>query len=273
MAATGFQLFILYFAASLASMLLTRWATAENAALQAHFEPVSQVILSILAGLILLGAPALRRGAAALLAVPLPASRRLEVALVALLKLAVPLGFLGAAAIGGILAGEKPPVIADYTTANPDKLWARATTPTMLAFSLVFASLIGPVLEEIYYRGFLYGAWERQWGWIRATLLTAAAFALAHPSAMVLTFLSSLIYVALLRRTGSLRASICVHCAYNFLVSWPLLGHLMMTERPGDPLAAATWSVEIACFALILVAVPAYLFLARRKFEPPRPGP
>jgi membrane protease YdiL (CAAX protease family) len=268
MAATGFQLFFLYFAVAFASMLLTRWATAEHAALQVDFEPLSQVTLCIMAGLILLIAPSLRRGAAALLAVPLPASRRLEVGLVTLLKLAIPLGLIGAAAIGGLLAGETLPGITDHVTADPDKLWARTTTPAMLAFSLVVASFIGPVLEEIYFRGFLYGAWERQWGWIPATLLTAAAFALNHPSTMVQTFLSSLLYVALLRRTGSLRACIYAHCAFNFLVSWPLFGHIIMTARPGDPLAWTTWSVEIACFAVMLVGIPAYLFLARRHFAP-----
>ncbi len=80
------------------------------------------------------------------------------------------------------------------------------------------------------------------------------------------SFLGSLIYIAILRRTGSLRACIAVHCAFNVLVSWPLFGHLLFARRPGDPLSPQTWSIEIACFVITAIGLPLYLFLARKPY-------
>ena len=67
-----------------------------------------------------------------------------------------------------------------------------------------------------------------------------------------------------LRRTGSLRACVLLHGLFNVLVSWPLLGRLLLSPRSGDLGAAATWALPLACLAFVVASLPAYLWLAAR---------
>lgn len=264
MGATGFQILFLYFAALFGAMLASRWLCGAMALPDAHFEPISQAVTFILAGAVLVVVAPMRRAAIAFLSVPVPKPQWREVTLVTMLKLALPFGIFGSLALYGIATGNADVAIRRSVASDPAKEWAIAMLPAMFAYNVVFAWLIGPLLEEIYFRGFLYRAWERQWGWVPATLLTSLAFGAAHPGKVTLTFMGSLVYIALLRRTGSLRACIYAHCTYNVLVSWPLLGHLMLARRDGDPLAWSTWWLEIACLFAAAGLVPRYLFLARK---------
>ena len=77
-------------------------------------------------------------------------------------------------------------------------------------------------------------------------------------------FLASVVYTCVLRRTGTLRASIQVHILYNVLVSWPLLGRVLLARPAGDLESPATWAIPLACLAFVSIALPAYLWLARR---------
>ncbi len=268
MRATGFQLLFLYFAAIFGSMLATRYAAAAIGLPADYHDSVSTAMTFVIAGIVLIGVPVLRRGAVQMLARPVPAERRKEVALAALLKLAVPFGLVGAIALQAIASGDAGVLSRVTLSADPEAQLAHTLKPVILAFEVCFAWILGPLLEEIYFRGFLYQAWERQWGWMPAAALTSVAFGLGHPSHVVSSFLASLIFIAIMRRTGTLRAPFYAHSAYNMLVFWPLFGHLVYVPRTGEPLAWSTWSVEIACFLVIVVGVPLYLFLARKPLAP-----
>jgi membrane protease YdiL (CAAX protease family) len=267
MGATGFQILFLYFAALFGAMLAGRHASSALALPPEYFDALCQVITFVIAGLALLLVPALRRQSLALLASPVPRPRWAEVAFATLLKLAVPFGLVGALALPAILGPDAGALSRIPVQPDPERQLAFELRPVMLAHTVIFVCIVGPLLEEIYFRGFLYRAWERQCGWLPAALLTSAAFAIGHPSHIVSSFLASLIFIGLCRRTGSLRAAIYAHGGYNLLVFWPLFGHLVFAPRPGDPLAWSTWSVEIASLLVIALGVPLYLFLARKPFE------
>ena len=95
-------------------------------------------------------------------------------------------------------------------------------------------------------------------------LLTSACFALAHPTHVATAFLASVVYTCVLRRMGTLRASIQVHILYNILVSWPLLGRVLLARPAGDLDSPATWALPFASLAFVSIALPGYLWLARR---------
>jgi uncharacterized protein len=273
MKATGFQLLFLYFAGTFGAMLVSRFLETSGAFPSEYFHPVSQAITFMLAGLVLVLVPVMRRDAIAMLSIPIARERRKEVAAAVLVKLAVPFGLVGAIALAAILSDDRSLLAKVPLSSDPEAQLVRTLMPAMLAFEIGVAWLIGPLLEEIYFRGFLYHAWEKQWGWIPASLLTSSAFGIAHPSHIVSSFLGSLVFIAILRRTGSLRASFYVHASFNALVFWPLYGHLIYANRPGEPLAWSTWSVEIACFFIMLTAIPLCLYLARDRSAVPASAP
>jgi hypothetical protein len=85
-------------------------------------------------------------------------------------------------------------------------------------------------------------------------------------------FLGSVVYVCVLRRTGTLRAPILVHMLFNALVSWPVLGHLVFRAPSGDFSTATSWVVPFGCLAFVSVALPAYVWMSRRDNSAIRAG-
>ena len=80
--------------------------------------------------------------------------------------------------------------------------------------SLLLGVIVGPPIEELVFRGLLYRAWANQWGALVAAVLTSALFAAYHPNFLA-AFSSAILFVCLVRRTGSLWASISVHAFTN----------------------------------------------------------
>ena len=131
--------------------------------------------------------------------------------------------------------------------------------------------VIGPFVEEVVFRGFLFGAWERQWGWIPAMLATSICFGLIHPGKFIQTFIGSIVFVCILRRTGTLWGPILAHMLYNALVTWPLLGQMIMAKPALDLRNPWEWVLEFACLAFVIVALPVYVWMARTKRAPESP--
>ncbi len=84
-------------------------------------------------------------------------------------------------------------------------------------FSTVFVTLVGPVFEEIFFRGFMYGALRKKIGVSASIFLTAFLFSMLHTNLigflpiMVLGILLAYLY----EMTGSLIPSIIVHIIHN----------------------------------------------------------
>jgi len=86
--------------------------------------------------------------------------------------------------------------------------------PTVI---LVAFLLIAPAAEEVFFRGVVYNAWERERGpWV-ALIGSAALFATIHASlfALVPIFALGVALALLYRSTGSLAATIAMHAGFN----------------------------------------------------------
>ncbi len=95
-----------------------------------------------------------------------------------------------------------------------------------LAIFSVFVALVGPAIEEIFFRGFAYKAFRTRFGVIWALLLSSLIFALLHNTlvAFVPIFLLGLLLAYLYERTGSLLPSMTLHCLHNsVMVGFTLL--------------------------------------------------
>ena len=262
--ATGLQVAFLSYGVMLLAVPVTR-ALVEAANLSgvllvlaekgAHF---------FLAAAIIAVVPPLRRAVAGMLAAPIPPFMRVEAGAALLLQQVAAFGGIAALALWNI--AQDGPAWVERMTHDGDRQMASAYTGPSLVI-LLLSSTIGPVIEEILFRGFLYRAFERQWGWIASLIATSALFGIYHPHFWS-AFTGSVILICLLRRTGSLRAPILVHMSFNFLLWPPLLGQFVFprTEALPEP---TTWLLHGTCLAIAVVAVPAYVYMARDRNAPP----
>lgn len=92
--------------------------------------------------------------------------------------------------------------------------------PGVLALTVVLACLVGPLAEELFFRGVLYGALRQRISPVAAMLISAALFSLIHTN--VLGFIPIMLLGCLLahvyERTGSLAGSLAIHILHNSLL-------------------------------------------------------
>jgi membrane protease YdiL (CAAX protease family) len=130
----------------------------------------------------------------------------------------------GAAAVGAILAVGTQIVAAllsrwipkslpiDQLFRTPAAAWALAS----------FGILIAPVVEELFFRGFLFPALARPIGPVFATIITALGFALIHGEQLAhawvplaLLFGVGTVLTVARARTQSVAVSVLMHVGYN----------------------------------------------------------
>jgi membrane protease YdiL (CAAX protease family) len=113
-------------------------------------------------------------------------------------------------------------LIINFTKYVPERqpvveLFFKEKGVAFLTYSSLFAAIIGPLIEELFFRGFLYGSLKKYIGVFWAMTATAGLFAALHAHVvgffpiMVLGMLLAYIY----EKTGSLVSSITVHMVHN----------------------------------------------------------
>lgn len=123
------------------------------------------------------------------------------------------------AAIARIFSYEPPPqpVVEMYLK--------ESTEPYLLFFTL-FVAIVGPAIEEIFFRGFTYKALRARFGIKSAMLGSALIFAALHMNFIAffpILFLG-LFLAYLYEKTGSLVPSMTVHMLHNFIMVALTLG-------------------------------------------------
>ena len=90
----------------------------------------------------------------------------------------------------------------------------------VLLFLTIFVSVFGPIIEEIFFRGFIYAAVKKHLGVLGAAFLSASIFSALH--ANIVGFFPimalGLCLAFLYERTGSLVGSITVHIVHNSII-------------------------------------------------------
>jgi membrane protease YdiL (CAAX protease family) len=109
---------------------------------------------------------------------------------------------------------------------------------------MIFGVAIAPLMEELFFRGFLYPVLVRRLGAVAAVIVTAALFALIHSSqlgrswsALLIIFIVGLVLTITRALRKSVAASWLVHMAYNGTLSLLLFigtDHFRHMERLGQ---------------------------------------
>lgn len=94
--------------------------------------------------------------------------------------------------------------------------------PLVAYFTSIFAISFGPLMEELFFRGFLYPVLARRLGVVWGVLLTALPFGLMHAfqygnawSAVLVIFIVGIVLTVVRAVTKSVGASFLVHVGYN----------------------------------------------------------
>ncbi len=100
-----------------------------------------------------------------------------------------------------------------------DEFFAR---PSDAYLTVAFAVTIGPLLEELFFRGFLYPIIARRLGFFWGIVLTALPFGLIHAvqygyawGAVLIIFLVGIVLTAVRAATKSVASSLLAHVGYN----------------------------------------------------------
>ena len=127
------------------------------------------------------------------------------------------------------LVSEAAGVPAHWTEwFDEDLVWG--SSATMVA-SLLGTIVFAPVLEEVVFRGLLYGTLRRRLGWPAAAVLGAAVFAAAHGYGVAgfgSVFASGLLWSIAYERTGSLLPGMAAHAANNVSAACAVLALLRL---------------------------------------------
>lgn len=89
---------------------------------------------------------------------------------------------------------------------------------TDLPVALLFGgAIVAPIVEEIFFRGFVFAGLRNKWGWQKAALVSAGLFALAHvvPTAFLPIFILGMIFSYLYQISGSIWPGILMHMLTN----------------------------------------------------------
>ena len=264
--ASGFQITFLIFAVLLLAVpvdryVLSRWQWAAQADV-----PIGRLMIFVFTSAVLFGVPALRRYCARLLLRPIPSSKIAELAAALALDFAAGMASFGALALWWFASGGAPQLASHMGNAGHLVELQRSLSLGGVVTSLLIGGLLAPFVEELVFRGMLYNAWERQWGWFSAAVASSAVFSFMHPAVYIAQFLGGLIFACVYRRTGSLRSSIVVHSVSNVLLWYPLLGRFVLPagRETGD---IDVWWPNVSCLAIVVFALPAYLWISRRPWD------
>jgi membrane protease YdiL (CAAX protease family) len=85
-------------------------------------------------------------------------------------------------------------------------------------YSFIFTGVIlAPIVEETFFRGFLFAGFRQRYGYNRAALLSSAIFAAAHlqPSVLIPTFVLGYLFSYLYQKSNSIFPGMLMHFLVN----------------------------------------------------------
>jgi membrane protease YdiL (CAAX protease family) len=128
------------------------------------------------------------------------------------------LGFL--VGIGSfVLAEGIGMILLPFAGANPgnEQLSDLMNNPAVLTTLIPVATIVAPLVEEIYFRGFAYSAFRKRWGSRTGTFISAIMFAVVHldPWSFIPIAVIGIVFAYAYEKTSSLPLVIVAHGVFN----------------------------------------------------------
>ena len=111
---------------------------------------------------------------------------------------------------------------------NIVELFAELDSPVWF---FIVGAIFAPLVEEIFFRGFLFQGFRERYGWVAGMLLSAAIFAIAHLDLVVLipTFILGCLLAYVFHRSNSIWPGIILHFLVN---AFGLIGAYFASNYP-----------------------------------------
>ncbi|HSL43167.1 MAG TPA: CPBP family intramembrane glutamic endopeptidase [Anaerolineales bacterium] len=95
----------------------------------------------------------------------------------------------------------------------------------------IVGAIFAPLVEEIFFRGFLFQGFRQRYGWVNAMLVSSAIFAIAHLDLVVLipTFVLGCLLAYVYQRSNSIWPGVIIHFLVN---SFGLLAAYFASNYP-----------------------------------------
>jgi uncharacterized protein len=92
--------------------------------------------------------------------------------------------------------------------------------------------VLAPIVEEIFFRGFVFQGFRQRYGWVNSMLLSSALFAAAHldPVALIPTFILGCLLAYMYQRSNSIWPGVILHFLVN---AFGLCSAYAATQFPG----------------------------------------
>jgi len=96
---------------------------------------------------------------------------------------------------------------------------------------IVVGVIFAPIVEELFFRGFLFQGFRQKYGWGKGILFSSAVFAVAHldPVALIPTFILGSLLAYMYHRTNSVWPGVILHVLINAM---GLLAAYAATQLP-----------------------------------------
>jgi membrane protease YdiL (CAAX protease family) len=93
-------------------------------------------------------------------------------------------------------------------------IFSAIDSPGWLILALV---VVAPLVEEVFFRGFLFQGFRKKYGWVGAMLLSSAIFAAAHldPVTLIPTFVLGIVLSYVYHRSNSVWPGVILHFLIN----------------------------------------------------------
>lgn len=97
---------------------------------------------------------------------------------------------------------------------RPDSLFG------MILFLVLFVAAL-PVADELYFRGFMYPIFEKNYNTIIAAIVTSffSSIFMSGAISFLLMFIAGLVFAFLYKRTGALFSGLVAHVAFNMIIA------------------------------------------------------
>jgi membrane protease YdiL (CAAX protease family) len=183
-------------------------------------------------------------------------------ALVPLLAVVVPIGLvtIGAAMAVYIPLSYVAPGFVERAILSGSALFDARTIFDWLELVLV-GVVAAPIVEELFFRGFLLHRWARRWGTLTAVIASSALFAVLHGE-WIGHFLFGVAMAALYLRTRQLWMPVVAHALNNGVVALSALPDVLRHAPPDTTTVAelrGEWPLGIAAFVTGIVLLWWYL--------------
>ena len=205
-----------------------------------HYEPIAGVIALFVFGWLLRKKRMLRLSSRDLKGSLLLSCIGIGIGLALLSKLTFVVGVL-----------TQPVVLEQSSAASPAFLWVE---------SIATKAVLIPIVEELLFRGILFGSFASSFSYKLAIPLSAAIFALVHYTvSWPMVFLIGTMLAWIYWRTDNLAATMVIHCTVNFFA---------LLSRPRYALLAVNRTLGIlAALGLFLAGIPVTCLSTKRFLQ------